>query len=263
MAEDIVDNGLTNGRPILLGTKLCLGSESELLSLIEYSVVARKKCLVQSGNAMSYNLAFEQAWFREYMNRANWILLDGVGLQIAAKILGYEPPSRMTWADFIPNLAGLCGSKNFSLFFLGGKPGIAQKAADRLTSRFKNLRIVGTHHGYFDKALDSRENETVIEQINYLRPDLLLVGFGMPIQELWLKENWERLNASVGLTCGGFFDILSGELPRPPRWMCNSGLEWLGRLMIEPSRLWRRYLFGNSLFLYRLFKERMKSGRQF
>jgi N-acetylglucosaminyldiphosphoundecaprenol N-acetyl-beta-D-mannosaminyltransferase len=163
----------------------------------------------------------------------------------------------VTWADFAWDLAAYAETRDLSLFLLGARPGVAERAAAKLKQRFPDLHIAGTHHGYFDKALGSPQNEVVVDQINAANPDILIVGFGMPLQERWLMENWERLEASVALTGGAVFDYVSGELRRAPRWMTDHGLEWLGRLIIEPRRLWKRYLIGNPLFILRVLRQRM------
>ena len=120
-----------------------------------------------------------------------------------------------------------------------------------------NLGIVGIHHGYFDHTSGSSENETVIQQINAANPDVFVVGFGMPLQEWWLKENWDRVNADVAITLGAIFDYVSGELRREPRFLTDNGFEWLARLFIEPRRLWRRYMVGNPVFLMRVLVQRL------
>ena len=125
-----------------------------------------------------------------------------------------------------------------------------------LKQQFTDLSIAGAQHGYFDKSPDSVENEAVLQAINATRPDILLVGLGMPLQERWLMENWDRIEAKVALPVGALFDYLAGEFPRAPRWMTDHGLEWLGRLIIEPRRLWRRYLLGNPRFLWQVLKQR-------
>jgi N-acetylglucosaminyldiphosphoundecaprenol N-acetyl-beta-D-mannosaminyltransferase len=139
------------------------------------------------------------------------------------------------------------------MFFLGAEPTVAEIAAFQLRERYPNLNIVGTHHGFFDKEFNSRENNDLIEYINSLHPNILILGMGMPIQEHWLMENWDRLNANIALTGGAVFDYISGELNRAPRWMTDNGLEWLGRLAIEPGRLWTRYIIGNPKFIWRVF----------
>ena len=120
------------------------------------------------------------------------------------------------------------------------------------------LRITGTHHGYFDKHAGSPDGSAVISTINGTRPDIVIVGFGMPIQERWVAENRGRIDAPVVLTGGAAFDYISGQLRRPPEWMTKRGLEWLGRLAIEPRRLARRYLLGNPRFMVRVMWARVR-----
>ncbi len=244
----------------LIGAKLTLLDWHSLLRTVVDVALSQHKVLVASGNVFSFNLAYEKPWFREFLNRADIVRLEGEGLRWGARILGYSTPSRIVFADWIWDLAGMAAEQGLSFFLLGSRPGVADKAAERLRERFPNLRIVGTHHGYFDKTPGSAENEAVIAQINAAKPNILFVGFGMPLQERWLEENWHRLDVNVAFTCGALFDYVSGELRRAPKWMNDHGLEWLGRLIIEPRRLWRRYLIGNPLFLWRVLKQRLRQG---
>ncbi|MCI5189977.1 MAG: WecB/TagA/CpsF family glycosyltransferase [Candidatus Electrothrix sp. AS4_5] len=100
-----------------------------------------------------------------------------------------------------------------------------------------------------------------MEHINTIKPNILILGLGMPLQERWLKENWTKLEVNIGLTGGAVFDYVSGELRRGPRWMTDNGMEWLARLLIEPKRLWKRYLIGNLFFFYLIFKERLNKKK--
>ena len=109
---------------------------------------------------------------------------------------------------------------------------------------------------------DSIENNQVIEEINNASPHIILVCFGMPVQEYWLEKNWSRINANVALNGGAALDYIAGTLKRPPAWMTENGLEWLGRMLIEPRRLWKRYIIGNTVFSLRLLKERIKLWKQ-
>ena len=154
-------------------------------------------------------------------------------------------------------LCEFCEKNEYSLFFLGGRPEIADKAAANLKRSFPSLQVLGTHHGYFNLSPDSAENIEVIQRINTLKPHILLVGLGMPLQEHWLMENWSKLDVNVGLSGGAVFDYISGELRRGPKWITDNGFEWLARLFIEPRRLWKRYIIGNPLFLYRILKQRL------
>jgi N-acetylglucosaminyldiphosphoundecaprenol N-acetyl-beta-D-mannosaminyltransferase len=176
---------------------------------------------------------------------------------LGARILGHRIPQRITYADWIWQLAEFAEPRGITFFFLGARPGVAQNAAERLRERYPDLRIVGIHHGYFDKSPGSEENEAVLQKIDASRPHVLVIAFGMPLQERWLAENWARINTNIALTGGAVFDYVSGDLSRAPRWMTDHGLEWLGRLLIEPQRLWKRYLVGNPLFLYLIVKQRL------
>lgn len=111
------------------------------------------------------------------------------------------------------------------------------------------------HHGYFEKT--GVENEQVVRRINHFAPDILFVGFGMPLQERWILANRERLNTRVFLPLGACLDFYVGDVWRGPKWLTNHGLEWLTRLLTEPRRLWPRYLIGNAQFLGRCLKYRI------
>jgi N-acetylglucosaminyldiphosphoundecaprenol N-acetyl-beta-D-mannosaminyltransferase len=204
------------------------------------------------------NLAYNDAGLRDLLNGAEVVFCDGYGVMLAARILGRRIPERITYADWMWRLAAFAASEGFSLFFLGAEPGIAQRAAERLEDLYPDLNIAGVHHGYFDHAPGSPENEAVVEKINAATPDILVLGFGMPLQERWLMRNWDRVDARVALTGGAVFDYVSGELRRGPRILTDNGFEWLARLLVEPGRLWRRYVVGNPLFLLRVLRQRLK-----
>lgn len=240
----------------LFGVEFQSVSLHDLLSSIKDNLDRQQKSLILSGNVHGFNLVYEQGWLRDFFNRASLIRIDGSGLRLGGQLLGYKLPPRMTWADFAWDLAALCERHDFSLFFLGAKPGIAEKAAGQLRAKHPNLRFVGIHHGYFNKSKNHLENVAVVHKINQAQPDILVVGFGMPLQEKWLQQNWDDLDAIVTMTGGAVFDYISGNLQRAPHWMTENGLEWLGRLLIEPGRLWRRYLIGNPLFLWRVLRQR-------
>lgn len=242
----------------LFGIQLTLCNSNQLLKAIEGVVGTNDKKLILSGNVHSFNLAYQHSWLRDFINQAYIVRIDGFGLRLGARLLGYETPPRMTWADFAWQLAEYSEPRGFRFFFLGARPGVADKAASRLTKQFPHLRIVGTQHGYFDKTQTSSENRAVIQHINATDPDILIVGLGTPLQERWLMENWGEIDANVALTGGAVFDYVSGELRRAPRWMTDYGLEWLGRLLIEPHRLWKRYIIGNTLFVWRIFMQKLR-----
>ncbi|HLF27046.1 MAG TPA: WecB/TagA/CpsF family glycosyltransferase [Anaerolineae bacterium] len=230
---------------------------AELHARIADHIRHKRHALVLHVNAHGLNLAYKQRWLRDFLHTAATVFCDGVGVVLGARLLGYRIPHRITYADWMWQLAEFAQSRDFSFFFLGARPGIAEKAAERLRECFPSLHIVGMHHGYFDKTAGNAENGAVLQVINAASPSILIVAFGMPEQERWLMENWDCVNADVALTGGAVFDYISGELRRGPRWMTDNGFEWLARMLIEPKRLWRRYLFGNPLFLWRVLKQRL------
>lgn len=246
-----------NNNPIdILGVKISPLKSNELNDIISDGIHSRKHFLMLNVNIYALNLAYDQPWLCKFFNNSKLVFADGAGVILAGRFLGYAIPERITYADWMWQLAEFCEKDQFSLFFLGAKAGIALKAAERLQVQFPNLRISGIQDGYFDKTLGSTENSAIIAKINAARPDILLVGFGMPLQEKWLMENWDLIDARIALTGGAVFDYISGTVRRAPRWMTDHGLEWLGRLIIEPRRLWRRYIIGNSLFFWRVLLQR-------
>lgn len=240
----------------LLGVHIHTVRLRDLLRVLEQSVLRRERRIIAYANTHALNLAQSLPWFRAFLNQSDLVFCDGFGVKWGARLVGHRLPQRMTPPDWLDQLAQLAAHRRFTLYLLGARPGIAERAASRLQERFPELQVVGAQHGYFDKTYGSSENEAVVAAINQAQPDLLLLGFGMPLQERWLLENWGKLNAKVALPVGAAFDYLSGALPRGPAWMTNNGLEWLARLAVEPRRLWRRYLIGNPLFLWRLLQQR-------
>jgi N-acetylglucosaminyldiphosphoundecaprenol N-acetyl-beta-D-mannosaminyltransferase len=249
---------MTGDRFPILGVHINNLTVSQLHSCLVFYIKESCKALVLHANVHGLNVSYKNSWFRDFLNSAQIVFCDGAGVMLGARILGYSISQRITYADWMWRLAEFGAAQGFTFFFLGARHRVADKAAERLCERYPNLRIVGTHHGYFDKTPGSPENDLVLAQINAANPHILIVGFGMPRQERWLMENWDRIEVNVALTGGAVFDYVSGELRRAPGWMTNHGLEWLGRLLIEPRRLWRRYLVGNPVFIWRVLKQKLR-----
>lgn len=230
--------------------------------LIKYIVEAGKidkKTIIANVNVRGMNFAYQLPWYRDFINNADLVFCDGIGVILGARILGYEMESRhrMTCPDYIENLALTCEQQNVSLFLLAGEPGVTDTAIKKLLEIAPTLRIEG-HHGYFDKT--GSENDAVIDKINKFKPDVLYIGFGMPLQEQWIVDNFHKIETRVFLPLGACLDFYTGNVYRGPRWLTDNGFEWLTRLITEPTRLWERYVVGNPLFLYRVFKQRINQG---
>ncbi len=248
-------------RADIFGVQISALTVADLHQIIAAAVETNTRALLPNVNAHALNLAYETPWLRDFFNQSTAVFPDGSGALFAARVQGGRFQERVTYADWMWDLARFCAERGFSLYFLGGRDGVAAEAADTLRGRFPDLRVAGTHEGYFDKSSQSPENAAVLAEINRLQPDVLIVGFGMPLQERWLKDNWGRLDVRVGLTGGAVFDYMSGRLRRPPRFLADHGLEWFGRLLIEPGRLWRRYLLGIPQFTWRVVLQRLRHGR--
>ncbi len=246
----------------ILGVRVDALIVPELHKAIEKYIESGDHALVLNVNINCLNLTIDNPWLRDLLNGAEIVFCDGAGVRLGGRILGYDIPPRITYANWMWQLAEFAESRGYTFYFLGARPGIAEKAAAALQAHHPALQITGIQHGYFDQQLGSEDNENTIRAINNVKPNILVLGLGMPRQEKWLMENWDRIDANIALTGGAVFDYLSGELNRPPRWMTENGLEWLGRLLIEPHRLWQRYLVGNPLFFWRIFKQRIRSLTQ-
>ena len=224
------------------------------------NLIAQQGCSpVLNVNAHCMNLLYRDERLRRFFERAPIVFCDGAGVMLAARLLGRERiPIRITYADWVWQLAAFADAEDFSMFLLGARPSVAEKAARKLKNRYPGLKIVGVRDGYFDHRKGSLENASVVAEVNAAGPDILLLGLGMPLQERWLMENHERLNARVALTGGAVLDYVSGEARRGSRTLTQNGFEWLARLLEEPDRLWRRYLIGNPLFILRVLLQRLR-----
>lgn len=240
----------------IVGVNVQTLSLAELLEAINQIAHQQQHAIIAHANAHGLNLAVQTPWFRQFLNDSTIVFCDGFGVKWGAKLLGHNIPERITYADWTWQLAEFAAAHDLSMYFVGSRPGVAERAAQRLKERYPALQVLGTQDGYFDKTQSSAENDAAIARINAARPNILIVGFGMPLQEQWLAENWHRIDANVALTGGAVFDYISGDMRRGPRWMTDHGLEWLARLIIEPRRLWQRYVLGNPLFVWRVLLQR-------
>jgi N-acetylglucosaminyldiphosphoundecaprenol N-acetyl-beta-D-mannosaminyltransferase len=240
----------------LLGVRFHKIPVHQLFDRIVEAATGTEKAVVANVNVRAMNLACELPWYQAFLNDANWVFCDGFGVALGAALAGFRMKAshRSTCPDWLESLASICAGRNLRLFLVAGRPGVASEAAAKLKCMAPNLQI-GYHHGFFEKV--GPENEQVISVINEFKPHILFVGFGMPLQEQWIRDNFTEIEAKVFLPLGACLDFYTGQVHRAPRWMTDNGLEWLGRLIFEPRRLWRRYLIGNPLFLFRVIKQRL------
>ncbi len=210
-------------------------------------------------NIHAVNLAHDDPEFSNFLRSASMVYCDGEGVRVGARILGAVLPPRVVLTYWIWDLCALCERRGYSVFFLGSTQEIVEQAVHVIRKKHPSLPIAGYHHGFFVKR--GEENETVLEKIRSTRPHLLFVGFGMPLQEQWIAENLERISANVILPSGSMIDYIAGMKRPAPGWMADHGMEWLYRLIQEPQRLWRRYIPGNILFMFRVLRQYLRDGQ--
>lgn len=194
---------------------------------------------------IAYNASRDEE-FMKILQSADILLPDGAGIIKASNILGTPLREKVAGVDFGADVAKICAENGYSVFLLGGKPGVADAAAEKLTERFPGLEIVGTNNGYFDKI--GAENDGVIEKINASRADVLYVCLGSPSQEKWAYENKRKFD-TVRLICclGGSIDVYAEKAKRAPKIFIKTNTEWLYRLIKEPRRLWRMLVIPKYL----------------
>ncbi len=207
-------------------------------------------------NAHCFNIAQNNEEYRKVINSADILLNDGIGIKLGAALLGQKIRENMNGTDFIPVALQFAAKKNLNVYFLGAGKGVAEAAKEKIEKKIQGLNIVGVHDGYFDSAEESK----IIEEINRKQVDMLIVGMGVPKQELWVSENTSRFKTvKICIAGGAILDFMAERFKRAPVFMQNAGLEWLFRLYNEPKRLFKRYAVGIPLFFYYAFKLKGKS----
>lgn len=231
------------GETRFFGIRLTPMTRGELLDCIGTSLARAGPTVMAHHNLHSLYLVGRDSDLRRLHARADFVWIDGMSLIVLARVYGYaiRRNRRITCVDWLPFLLERAASRGWRLFFLGGHPGVVERAIQSFGSGMKGLKFAH-HNGYFDARPDSSENREVLARIRQERPDVLLVGMGMPRQERWIVENLEAIEARVIMATGACLDYHAGTVPMPPRWLGRFGLEWLFRLLSEPRRLGFRYL---------------------
>lgn len=198
-------------------------------------------------NAHCCNVMNRDRRYATAVRCADVLLPDGIGVALAAKMTGQQLAENLNGTDLIPVLLAEAAKCGKSVYLFGGTPGTAEAAAQNLTAKFPNLRIVGTRDGF----AGAEDDATVIADMNDRGADIVLVALGVPQQEIWLHRNAPMLNADLMMGVGAAFDFFAGNVQRAPKWVRSMKSEWVWRLAMEPRRLASRYLIGNGTFLAR------------
>jgi N-acetylglucosaminyldiphosphoundecaprenol N-acetyl-beta-D-mannosaminyltransferase len=224
-------------------------TRDEALEAFEALVSGRRGGAVFTPNVDHVVIAHEDVRLRAAYARVDLSIADGMPIVWASRLLGTPIPERVAGSDFAPLLLGRAARRGWRVYFLGGAPGVAERAREKVHEQLPDLQVVGIDSPRFDPAQPWERQASVVEQVRAATPDVVLVAFGAPKQEAWIDRARDELPSVVFMGVGATLDFLAGDVPRAPLWMARSGLEWLYRLSHEPRRLWHRYLVRDPRFL--------------
>jgi N-acetylglucosaminyldiphosphoundecaprenol N-acetyl-beta-D-mannosaminyltransferase len=243
----------------IMGIKVSDVDYGIMEKLIDDAIKERRQIAIAYASANILNLSQQNPDLRRMLNESEIVYPDGVGVWMASKIIdkkGLKHP--FNWTDCGYKFLEVCCEKKWRIFFLGATTDIQAKARAAIEERFPNLIIAGMKNGF-----DDVESEEIVEYINSTRPDIIWVGMSAPKQELWIEKNREKLNCYVVQTVGDIFTMFAGEKKRGPEFMQKLGLEWFFRLLHQPDKYFKRYVFGIPQFILNVMKQKVKQGKQF
>lgn len=205
-------------------------------------------------NAHCLNLAMEGEEYRQILNQMDLVYSDGIGVVWAGRFLHRKKLFKVTGRTWIDEFCRLCQNDGISVYLLGSKPGVAREAQKRLLQRFPKLKLIGACDGYFHEKNEAE----LLTELTEEKPDILMVGMGVPQQEEWILNHREQIESRVCWAVGALLDYVAGVEPPVPSWMDHLALEWLWRMVIDPRDKWRRYIIGNPKFIFRVIIEKCR-----
>lgn len=240
----------------VINTKISIGTKKQLLDAIINDFIVTKSTYICFANVHSLMLAYKDREFNQILNDADWVAPDGRSVSMYLKLFKKIDQERVAGMDMFPELIQFASDRDLSVYFYGATEHTLSKIKHRLENEYPDLRIAGMQSPPF-RELTDLEMKTSISKINASKPDLVLVSLGCPKQEFWMSNYKNELNACmIGL--GQAFKTFSGEEKRLPKVLRNLKwlpLEWLYRLVLEPRRLWKRFFWSNSLFIWVVTKK--------
>lgn len=238
----------------ILGIKITNISSIELNKKIFSQCKEGSKSLILNVNIHAMNIAYKNEWFKKVLNSAFINFCDGDGVRLGAKILGESIQEKITYNRWIWDFASYSQENDITWYMVGSNSEVIRKAFDVLEHNYPDLKILGYHHGFLG---DEDINSSLIADIAQKKPNVLIVGMGMPLQERWLIDNFDKIEFNAALTGGAVFDYISGEAKMTPDIFYKLKLEWFYRFLNEPKRLFKRYFIGNPLFIFRVLLEKV------
>lgn len=243
----------------IMGVKIDNTTLEESTNKIKEFLEGKETRVIYTPNTEIVMAARKDKEFKELLNKGDLVIPDGIGLIHASKIKKKPLTERVTGVDLSMKILEIANEKGYSIFLIGGKPGVASMACENIKKEYPNINVVGNHHGYF-KGFHTgykvhEEEKNIIKAINEAKPDIVFVGFGAPKQEKWINENKEKLNCKLIIGNGGTIDIIAGTVKKAPEIFRKSGLEWLYRLIKDPRRIKRQMVLPLFVLIVLFSKE--------
>jgi len=255
---------MLNEKVNILGLEIDSLSMHETIEKIGQLIEKNRSALILTPNVQRLIYGIRDKQTEKIYKKADMLIPDGMPLIWASKLLGIPLKEKVSGSDLLPLFCQTALKQGHKMFFLGADPGVAEDAKNTLTDKNPGLQIVGTYSPPYGFEKEDTEIRKIIEMIKEKKPHVLFVGLGFPKEERFLWKYKDELQVPVSIGIGATFDFITGKQKRAPKWMQNCGLEWFYRLCHDPRRLWKRYLIGNTLFIFLIFKEffRTKLGRK-
>lgn len=243
----------------ILGVNISVVNIPQACAYIEDCIALKEKTYICVAPVSTVVDCQKDVEYRRIINGAGMTTPDGVPLVWLGKLRGEKTIERTYGPDLMEALCNLSQQRGYRHYFLGGTRENNSLLTEKLKAKFPKLQITGS---YAPPVRSSGEIEEyhVLNQINKASPDVLWVGLGSPKQDYWMRNHRGKLDAPVMIGVGAAFDFIAGTKRQAPLWMRRCGLEWFFRLCYEPQRLWKRYLIGNTQFIYYLLKDSL-SGK--
>lgn len=218
------------------------------------------KKLINTINAHSYNTVRRDNQFREALQASDMLLPDGISVVLAMRLLNGEKIKKIAGFDLFQYEMERLNNKGGKCFFLGSSDKTLKLIKERAKIDYPQIEVYSYSPPYKPEFNDE-DNQAMIAAVNEIEPDVLFIGMTAPKQEKWSFQNFNKLNAGHVCCIGAVFDFYAGTVQRAPDWMISIGMEWFYRLIREPKRMWRRYLIGNTMFVYEVIKEKFRTPR--
>lgn len=235
----------------LLNTCVNNVTMGETLESIEHFIAGDKKRYIVAINVDVIMKIENDKYLKEIADNADMVLVDGTPLVWISKLYKRPVKEKISGSDLVPKVCELASEKGYSIFFIGGKEGVAEEAKKKLESKLLGIKIVGTYAPPFGFEKDEQEIKKINSIISRAKPDILVACFGCPKQEKFIYENIDKYDAKVSICAGATIDFLAGNVKRAPKWISEYGFEWFYRFAQEPRRLFKRY-FVDDMKIFKL-----------